>query len=68
MALYLVLTMALTLFITGNKFLIIAILSAERHAPPKEMKANSKKDLLLAFSVVQTDSPRLTCNLIFSSL
>lgn len=66
LSLCLALAMELTLFITGSKFLINAILSAKRHATPREMKANSKRDLLLTFSVVQNESPRLMHNLISS--
>lgn len=58
--------MELTLFITGSKFLINDTLSAKRHATPREIKANSKRDLLVTFSVAQNDSPRLMHNLIFS--
>lgn len=58
--------MELMLLITGSKFLINAILSAKRHATLREIKANSKRDLLLTFSVVQNDSPRLMHNLISS--
>lgn len=60
------LTTELTLFITGSKFLIKAILSAKRHATPREIKANNKRDLLLTFSVMQNDSQRLMHNLISS--
>lgn len=60
------LTVELTLFIPGSKFLISAILSAKRHATPREIKANGKRDLLLTFSVAQNDSPRLMHSLISS--